>query len=123
MANEALVNAPDSVRKEIKKLGKELQDSISTLQHLVLSPRDAKGIQRSDNRLSSSLFTAMRYIRGSQGTPNQMAQITTAQAEQKTRDFLKKVNDFFENDWKDYRAKVEAAQSPIFKNYNKIKLE
>ena len=123
LVNDQLVNAPDSTRKDIKKLGKALQDSISTLQHLFLTPQDAKGIQRSDHRVMSSVFTARRYIYAAEGKPGQMAQFATEQAEQKVQDALDKVNTFFENDWKDYRAKVEAAQAPIFKDYDKIKLE
>ena len=123
MVNDQLVNAPDSTRKDIKKLGKALQDSISTLQHLFLTPQDAKGIQRSDHRVMSSVFTARRYIYAAEGKPGQMAQFATEQAEQKVQDALDKVNTFFENDWKDYRAKVEAAQAPIFKDYDKIKIE
>jgi hypothetical protein len=99
-----------------------LTDSISQLQYLFTSPRDAKGIQRRDDRINSYLFTAAGYIYDSPGKPSQMAQYSTAKAEEKITDALIKLNAFFETDWKDYRVKVEAAQTPIFKDYKQIKI-
>ena len=122
LVNSQMVNAPDSVKTEIKKLGKSLTDSISQIQYLFTSPRDAKGIQRRDDRINSYLFTAAGYINDSPGEPSQMAQFATAKAEEKVKDALIKLNAFFEIDWKDYRTKVEAAQTPIFKNYEQIKM-
>ena len=122
LVNDQMVNAPDSIKTEIKKLGKSLTDSISQLQYLFTSPRDAKGIQRRDDRINSYLFTAAGYIYDSLGKPSQMAQYSTAKAEEKITDALIKLNAFFEIDWKDYRAKVEAAQTPIFKDYKQIKI-
>ncbi len=122
LVNDQMVNAPDSVKTEIKKIGKSLTDSISQIQHLFTSPRDAKGIQRRDDRINSYLFTAAGYIYDSPGEPSQMAQFATTKAEEKVKDALIKLNAFFEIDWKDYRTKVEAAQTPVFKNYKQIKM-
>jgi len=123
LVNDQMVNAPDSVKTEIKKIGKSLTDSITQIQHLFVSPRDAKGIQRSDDRINSHLYRAAGYIYDSPGTPSQMAQFSTAKAEEKVRDALIQLNAFFEIDWKDYRRKVEAAQTPIFKNYEQIRMK
>ena len=123
LVNDQLANAPDSTKKEIQKLGKSLQDSISTMMKLYMLPQDAKGIQRSANTLNTALFRANYYLRSSDGAPNQMARFSIKNATEKTEEILEKVNTFFEKDWKDYRAKVEANRQPLFKDYEPIKIE
>ncbi len=121
LVNSSMINAPDEIKKEIKELGKAMQDSITQIQHLFTTAQDAKGIQRSDDKITSYLFTAQRYIYASQGNPSQMAQFATQQAEDKVKDVLDKINNFFAKDWKGYRERAEAARTPIFKNFEPIK--
>ena len=116
-----MTNAPDSLKKEIKKLGGSLQDSISQLQKLYMNPQDTKGIQRFDDKLNAYLWRASGYIRDSNGAPSQMAEYSTQQAKMKIQEVLEKVNTFFENDWKPYRTKVENARPPLFKDLPPIK--
>ncbi len=122
LVNDQMVNAPDSTKTSIKKLGKSMQDSITTLQNLFTDQPDLKGIQRNPNTLNGHLFTASRYIRASDGAPNQMAQFAIKKAEKEATEVIAKVNTFFAKDWKDYRAEVEAAQSPLFKDYTPVEL-
>ena len=123
LVNSQMINAPDSLKKEIKTLGASMQDSIAQMQDLYMTPQDAKGIQRSDDKLNSYLWRASRYIWDSDGEPSQMAQYSTQQAATKVEEVLEKLNTFFENDWKTYQSKVEAAQTSIFKKYKSIKLD
>lgn len=123
LVNMQMVNAPDTIQTEVKKLGATLQDSIKTLQHLFVSPKDAKGIQRSDDRINSHLYRAQRYLFNAQGQQSQMADIATVDAKRKLSKALVIINDFFETEWSTYRAKVEAAQAPLFKDYEKIELK
>ena len=74
----AMTHAQDSTKKDMKKLAKTIQDSISTLQHLYMDPQDTKGIVRTPGLLNSSLFSAYRYLRASNGKPNQAAKFTMA---------------------------------------------
>ncbi|MFT5384494.1 MAG: photosystem II stability/assembly factor-like uncharacterized protein, partial [Saprospiraceae bacterium] len=80
LVNDQMVNAPDSTKKEIAKLGKSIQDSIMNLQNLFTDQPDQKGIQRNPNTLNSHFFAARRYIGASDGAPNQMAQFATKKA-------------------------------------------
>ncbi|MEM6965600.1 MAG: hypothetical protein AAF573_12590, partial [Bacteroidota bacterium] len=123
LVNDQMVNAPDSLKKQIKKLGKAMTDSITQMQLLYVTPQDAKGITRSDDRLNSKLFTASRYIGGSDGKPGQMAQFATAHAKERLEEVLEKVNKFFAKDWKDYQEKAEAARTSIFKDFEEVKIE
>ncbi len=123
LVNEQLVNAPDSTKKEIKKLGKSVQDSISMLQGLFTDKPDLKGIQRNPNTLNRHLFSASGYIRASDGPPNQMARFATKKAEKEAKIVIDKVNAFFEKDWAAYQEEVEKVKYSLFKTYEPIKLE
>ena len=123
IVNMQMINAPDTVQADIKKMGMTLRDSIKTLQHLFLSPKDAKGIKRSDDRINSYLSTAQRYLFNAQGQQSQMADIAQANAERKLSKALELINSFFATEWSQYKTKVEAVQPPLFKAYEKIELK
>ncbi len=123
LVNDQMVNVPDSTKKEIKKLGKSMQDSIKNLQNLFTDEPDLKGIQRNPNTLNGYLFDASGYIRSSDGAPNQMARFATKKATLEAKKTLDAVNQFFEKDWKNYQEEVEAIQRSLFKEYEQIKLE
>jgi photosystem II stability/assembly factor-like uncharacterized protein len=123
LVDDQMINAADSTKKEIKKLGKSMQDSITNLQNLFTDEPGLKGIQRNPNTLNGHLSTASRYIRASEGAPGQMARFAIAKAENEATEVITKVNKFFDGDWKDYRAKVEAAQRPLFKDFDPIEIE
>lgn len=114
-------NAPDSTKKEITKLGKSLKDSILTIQKMFLGPRDVKGIVRSSDALTNSIFKALQLVGSSFGKPQANAMIATAEAKSNVEKVLNKVNQFFETDWKKYQEKVEAARFSLFKKYEPIK--
>ena len=123
LVNDQMTNAPDSLKKEIKTLGSAMRDSISQLQNLYMNHQDSKGIHRSDDKLQSYLWRASGYLWDSTGKPGQMAEYSIQQAKSKINEVLEKVNTFFENDWKEYQSKVEAARSPIFKDYQPIRID
>ena len=123
LVNEALVNAPDSTKKQMIELGKALQDSIAQLELIYMNPPNTKGIQRDPNQLNSILFTTSRYIRSLQGSPNQMVQLMLQQSRTKTQSTLDKINTFMQEDFANYQQKVEAIQYSLFKKFEEIKLE
>ncbi len=120
LVNQQMESAPDTVKTDIKKLGSTLQDTIKNIQHLFLSPEDAKGIQRSDDRIISYLYRAQRYLFNAQGEQSQMADLAKVQAREKLDKALVLINSFFEKEWLEYQEKVEAAQPPLFKKYTPI---
>ena len=123
LVDDQMINAPDSTKKEIVKLGKSMKDSITTLQKLFTDEPGQKGIQRNPNTLNSHLFRASGYIRASDGAPNQMAQFATKKAEAEAEKVITAVNKFFEKDWLEYQQKVEATRHSLFKPYEEIRLE
>jgi len=122
LVNSQMVSAPDSISARILEKGGVMQDTITSLQQLFLTPQDAKGIVRRDGRIGSYLRTASRYINNAQGEPSQMADIAQQTANKKLSEALGKINDFFENEWLGYQAEVEAVRPPLFKEYERIEL-
>lgn len=122
LVNEALVNAPDSTKKQMAELGKALQDSIAQLELIYMNPPNTKGIQRDPEKLNSILFTTSNYIRRSQ-SPNQMVNFMMEKTKKRTQETLDKINNLMSNDFADYQKKVEAVRFSLFKKLEEIKLE
>ncbi len=120
---EALAYVPDSTKKAIAEMGKTLQDSIETLQHLYMDPPDTKGIVRTPGLLNSSMSAAYRYLLASDGAPNQAAKYAMQHFHDQLANTLERINRFFEHDFKAYQEKVEAIDYSLFKKYEALKLE
>jgi photosystem II stability/assembly factor-like uncharacterized protein len=123
LADNALINAPDSTKKVIEKLGKAMKDSILTLQKMFIAPQDLKGINRTANTLSEAMFKANYLVQTGYGKPTSNGQYAIDAAKLRAREVMDKVNAFFAKDWVDYQKKVETAQSSIFKKYEPIKMD
>ena len=123
LADDALVNAPDSTKKSIAKLGNSLKDSILNIQKIFMASPDLKGINRQPNALMDELFRAMMMANSSDGKPSTNGEAAIAAAKTHAREIFEKVNMFFEKDWAKYQAKVEAARSTLFKKYEPIKID
>ena len=113
--------APDSVKKDMAKVGKSLKDSILTIQKMFMAPRDAKGIVHTSDALMDDVFKAMQLLGTSPGKPQGNAMIAMNLAKKHVGEVLSKVNKFFETDWKKYQDKVESVKYSLFKKYEPIK--
>lgn len=123
MVNDALANAPDSVKQELTKMGKALLDSIAAVEKLYMMPDGLKGIQRSSDDLSALLRSATQYLNASDGAPNPNTQNILNQAKQRTAETLDRVNAFFEKDFAAYRQKVEGLSFSFFKSFEALKMD
>jgi photosystem II stability/assembly factor-like uncharacterized protein len=123
MVNDALANAPDSVKQEVTKMGKALLDSIAVVEKLYMMPEGLKGIQRSSDDLSALLRGATQYLNASDGAPNPNAQNMLNLAKQRTAETLERVNAFFEQDFAAYRKKVEGLSFSFFKPFEAVKMD
>jgi hypothetical protein len=121
--DQALANAPDSTRQKVTKMGKALQDSISKIEKLYMQPEDAKGIQRDDDLLMSTLFETMQYISAADGAPNQAAQRMMDKMRKTTSKVIEAINAFFTKSFVPYQQKVEQIQFSLFKPFKALKLE
>lgn len=123
LIDDALINAPDSVRKDISKMGVAMRDSIVALKKLFMSSPDAKGINRQVNALTDAMFKASYMLNSSFGKPESNALTAYNRAEVLAKDVIEKVNKFYDTDWKKYQQKVEAVQFSLFKKYEPIKID
>ncbi len=120
LVESQFVNVPDSLKKDVNKLGKTVKDSIGVLKDKFLTHKEVKGIQRNPNVLNAHLSLAFDYIEGNQGAPSASAQVAITSAERETEELIGKVNALFDTLWKDYRAKVEAVQYSLFKDFDRL---
>ncbi len=123
LVDKSLVNASDSTKADIKKLGKTLQGKIDTLENLYMLPKGRKGIQRTSDNLNSTLYEVSGYLRASENGSGQTVDILMARAKERTIDVTEKINTFMRSDFADYQAKVEAVQFSLFKPIEAIKLD
>ena len=114
-------SAPDSVKKDMAKMGKSLKDSILTIQKMFMAPRDAKGIVLTSDALMDDVGKAMQLLGSSPGKPQGNAMVAMNLAKKHVGEVLSKVNKFFETDWKKYQDKVESVKYSLFKKYEPIK--
>lgn len=121
--DEALVNLPDSTKKEIATLGKHLRDSIQQLEELVMRPENLKGIQRRFKNLNATFSAVNRYIRNQEAAPNKTVEILMEKARNETAELLEKINQFLANDFADYQKQVEALEFSLFKAFEPVELE
>ncbi|MEZ5043042.1 MAG: hypothetical protein R2828_24310 [Saprospiraceae bacterium] len=123
LVNDAMVNAPDTIKKQLAKSGKAMQDSLDMLEKLYMSPDDLKGIQRSSDNLNGALSGVRRYLSDVEGEPSQMVKLTMEKARKETKMVLDKLNAFFEGDFAAYQKAVEAVSFSLFKPREAVKLE
>ncbi|MCB9306235.1 MAG: hypothetical protein H6565_06535 [Lewinellaceae bacterium] len=120
LVEEQWVNVPDSVKKEVLKIGKTLKDSIGVLKELFFKHEEGKGIEGNPNRLNNRFSNAIRYINGGQGAPNASARLAIGDAKKHWAELLEKVNALFDGPWKEFRSRVEAVQYSLFKDFDKL---
>jgi hypothetical protein len=120
LVESQMVNAPDSVKKQVKKMNKDLTTQLDSLMKLYTQPRGLKGIQRNPTNLNGKLFSAFQYLRRSSGAPQQNAKNAVKNFENSLTEVLKGVNAFFEEDWAEYQKAVEGMQYSLFKEMEKF---
>jgi photosystem II stability/assembly factor-like uncharacterized protein len=123
LVNEALVNAPDSLKKDIAKQGQSLSDSISVLEKLFMQPEGQKGITDETDDIQNALYTASGHIGASDGAPNAAARVYLEKSKRLLAQAVERINKFTEGDFAKYREKVEAAKTPLFKKWERLKMD
>jgi len=109
--------------EKLQKNGKVITDSLKVLEELIVNKKGLQGIVRSPNILSRKVGSINRYLYNNLSGPNQSHDYLLGYAEEETNKVLKRVNNFFENDWEKYQSNVEDADLSLFKEYGKIILK
>ncbi len=114
---------PDSLKKNLTKLGGTLLDSISTMQLALFGPKEPKGYIDDEQYLISAIYTGSGHLGNTYYLPGANSRQTVANSRAKMAAFVSRVNAFFDTQWPDYRKQIEAVQRPVFKDYQPIKIE
>jgi photosystem II stability/assembly factor-like uncharacterized protein len=118
----ALGLAPDSIRQQVARLARSMQDSIASLEKLYMMPDGLKGIQRSSDNVNGMIQGALSYLGASDGAPNQAAQRMIERARDYTSSALERINAFISSNFDAYRNKVQAVQLDLFKTMDPLKM-
>ena len=107
------------VEKELKdsleKEGADLKKKIEEIQELYRSPKNRKGYIDKTIKIIERLGDAQDYIYYSKGQPGENGKKALQNAKREIEAAEQKVDEFFDTDWKTYRAKVEETEMPLFK--------
>ena len=120
LVESQFVNVPDSLKKEVNKLGATLKDSIGVLKEKFFQHKEVKGIQRNSDLLNALFWNAFGYIDGGSGAPNAATQTAIAIAKREAESIVSKINMLLETQWKNYRARVEEVKFSVFKDFDKL---
>ncbi|MFN0176822.1 MAG: WD40/YVTN/BNR-like repeat-containing protein [Saprospiraceae bacterium] len=120
LVESQFVNVPDSLKKDVNKLGSTIKDSVSVLKDKFFQHKEAKGIQRNPDVLNAKFWNAIGYIDGGQGAPNAATQTAISTAKREAESLIEKVNMLLDTQWKEYREKVEGVKFSVFKDFDKI---
>ena len=115
LISKRLQERKDDEAKDLKKNGKALLDSIKTLDELI-NQKDVQGIRNDNTKLGNLLSTAYSAVQSSWDAPGQRELITMQQAERSLNIILKRINTFFDTNWKNYKDAVEKAAVSFFDN-------
>jgi hypothetical protein len=120
LVESQFVNVPDSTKKEALKLGAALKDSIANLKDQFFQHKEEKGIKRGADNLNAKLYNALGYIGGNMGAPNSTTKTAMATAKTASDTLINNINTLLEAPWNNYRAKVEAIQYALFKDFERL---
>ncbi|MEM6345872.1 MAG: hypothetical protein AAF927_18405 [Bacteroidota bacterium] len=116
LINQQLPEGDEEAIKELKQLGKAMQDSLSNLENR-FRPKPGKGYTSDPTTLSAKLGPIQYGLSMPEpGGPNQTIQRQFEQAKKTFGEVKAAHNDFFENDWKAYREAVEKIELSPFKD-------
>jgi hypothetical protein len=117
--NALLAGQESDTVKELQKTGKTIQDSITTLLHLI-NEKETKGITRAPDLLGSKISRAYNRVNSSWGPVSGNDSIHVAYAMEALREVTARINAFFETEWPKYTRAVEEAEPVIFKRYEPL---
>jgi len=115
---------PDTIKKEYTKLTKEIKGNIDSLMTLYMLPKPVKVQYEDDSEtLMTQLWNARRFLGASTGAPTANGKHAIENADRRSRDVIRGVNEFFSGEWKEYIGKVKSLPMDIFKEYEEVRME
>ena len=109
----------DSLRKSTGKMTAEIK---SIREFISGKSSDKQGLARNpfDVTVMTQLQAAQQSILGKMAAPGTTEETMVVNAEKAVDETLKKINQFFEGKWKNYRQQVEGTKLNLFKDYKPL---
>ncbi len=118
-----LEGQPDSIKTQFKDIHKKFKTQLDSIETVFFGEEVKKGIKRSKTSLTDKIWSARSYINSSTDTPKGTALIAIQKAKEAIETMVPTVNDFFGEEWNDYKIKVESIKPIIFKEIEKIEIK
>lgn len=123
LIDKALVHAPDSVQKDVRKQGKEITTQIDSLMEIYMHPEDTKGIPGDATKLTSIIGDANGYLATAAGEPGENARHSLSIAKNQLQQALDGINAFIDEDWQDYIDAMKEVEFDIFGKLEKVQMD
>jgi hypothetical protein len=120
VSREAMELANDSLKNQLQKESKKLQDSLQQFKALFMLPADFRGYEDVTVRLNNLLYEAYGYIMNTEVYPGRNALDAVRIAEAETDRICGRLNAFFEGPWAKFKMNVEQNRAPLFKEIQKF---
>ncbi len=108
--------------KNLKKVSKEVGDSLKALTDILIPKEGIQGIYRDTNLITNKL-RSVRSVLYSIEPMNTSQKWAMQQAEEVIDKTLEKINKFFKEEWGKYKKAVKEADISPFKEYKPLKLD
>jgi len=115
-----LKTADDTIAQALIDSSKTLIKKLDSLETQYMNPRGFDGYDHVTQRLNNLLYNAHSYINSDEKAPGENAMNALRRAENETEEVISQVNEFFTNEWKVWREKVENYQLSLFKDYEPL---
>lgn len=109
-------DADSTLKADTKEIAKALKEMTTE----IFGDPDVKGIRRDPESLQSKIYGSFGYVGSSYDEKDPTHDIIMKQGEEAMNAYIKKVNKFFEEEWKPYRKAVEDARLSPFKDYERV---
>ena len=125
VANELETKMKDSKRTDLKDQQdktKAVKDSINALFDFILDKEDKRqGLTRDSEGPMVDIQTAQGYIDYNFSPVSETDRRVFNRAEASVSEVVRRVNAFYDVQWKEYRAMMEKVSLPVFKDYQPLK--
>jgi len=120
LVNKVIKTQEDTIVTEFKTLTTDLNTEIDSLMNLYMDPEGLKGIQRNPKTLTGRLWQARSYLGATEGPPSSNGLIVINEVKQLAKDIIKGGNEFFQTDWKEFRARFDELELKIFEDFEPV---
>ncbi len=107
--------------KNLREVTRKVEASLKEITDVIQAREDVQGIYRDPNLVTSKI-RGVRSIVNETDPLNTTQQWTIEQVEQLIEKTMNSINNFFEEDWEEYKKAVEEAEISFFKEYEPLRL-